>query len=856
MALVLFRPLFWLALALQLVFLVWLAYRLRLRWLPALFLRLLFVAAILFPLLIPELDLFQAPVTERQVLVVDVSDSITTAARAVIQSQAQVWQESAPNRLVVLTGATAQPVQIAESWPAIDGLASNLAAALQLAMDMHGGRPGKIILASDGVATGEQDTDAMVARLAASGYKLDVIPLAGQNDPRDVFAGALWLPPLLWEGGPFSAVATVYALQDGEIEVSVRVNGEAQASQTHAVVAGANYLELPATPPRPGILTMEVMLAAAGDPRPENNIAAAAAQIFDSPHVLFITDTPDEDEPLLDTLRDGGIEVVTGTPDTLTTNPAELAPYQVIFLNNLLAQRLSPAQISALDLFVSQQGGGLIFLGGFYSYTLGGYQNSPLAPLLPVKLEPPPRLERPPVTFAIIFDRSQSMTRNVGTTTVIALAREAASRAIEVLNADDYIGIMTYNSEPEWNVPVTSVVGGLVLLQAQDTINRVEASGGTDMLRALEAAVAGLEGRPESEFGLILLLSDGKTGGSQEQFASLARRARANGLHISTITLVGDAEAVELMAMIADEGGGRMHNVSDPAELPRIMVEEGQAASGDNVQEGVTALLPGEEDHPALAGINLAALPAITGYNGLTSKRDEGAEDILVSSSFGDPVLSGWQVGLGRVVAWTSDAGVEWATRWRNWDGAPAFWSQIVRYALLNPSLTPAHVAARGENNRLVVDAQLLHPLSDEPYNWAAPEFIFESKDGAVHLLKVPQVAPGTYHVETSLAEPGAYRALLRYRQGNELVEQAAPFVAGYPAEWRPDLEQVGQQNLERWAAQSGGSVVDLQALPQPAEPAAPAIEAEQLLGPLMWALIIFWPVEIALRRRWLPWPT
>lgn len=855
MALVLYRPLFWLALAVQLFFLVWLAYRLRLRWLPALLLRLLLLVALLFPLLAPNLDLFQAPAVERQVLVVDASDSITAGARTAIQQQAKAWQAAGPNRLLVLAGAEPQPVQNPEAWPRVEGTASDLGAALDLAAAMHGGQPGRILLASDGAATDAGAANAAVTRLAAAGYRLDVIPLAGRNDPGDLYAGPLWLPPLLWEGGPFSAVATVYGVEAGEVRVRVWINGEAQESQNHSLVAGVNYLELPVAPPEPGLLTMEITVESAGDPHPENNVAAAVAQVFASPQALFVSERPEDDEPFLAVLRSGGIEVAAGTPASLSTNPAELAPYQVILLNNLLAQRLAPAQISALRLFVSR-GGGLIFLGGSYSYTLGGYQNSPLASLLPVRLEPPPRLERTPITFVIIFDRSQSMSRTEGGTTAIALAREAAIRAIEILNPNDYIGVMTYASEPHWNVPPTRVVGGLALAQAQNAVGQVQAQGGTNILAALETAITDLEQRAESESGLVLLLSDGKSGGSAEAYQRLAERARAIGLRISTIALAGDAKALELMTVIAEAGGGRVHHIASAADLPRIMVEEGQAASGDNVQEGLTSLVPGEEGHPALAGFDLARMPAIGAYNGLTSRRDEGAEDILVSASFGDPILSGWQVGLGRVVAWTTDTGAEWAAGWQDWEDAPAFWSQMIRYALLNPSLSPAHVEARGENGRLSVEAQLLQPATDEPYNWATPEFVFADQDGTLQLLKLAQVAPGAYRAETDLANPGAYRGVLRYRQGNEQVEQAAPFAAHYPDEWRPDWTGAGGQNLARWARETGGDTIQLEALPQPAAPAAPAIEIERVLSPLLWALIISWPVEIALRRRWLPWPT
>jgi hypothetical protein len=47
-----------------------------------------------------------------------------------------------------------------------------------------------------------------------------------------------------------------------------------------------------------------------------------------------------------------------------------------------------------------------------------------------------------------------------------------------------------------------------------------------------------------------------------------------------------------------------------------------------------------------------------------------------------DPVLAVWQYGLGRVVAWTSDALGLWTSHWLQWNQAAQWWANLVTWTL------------------------------------------------------------------------------------------------------------------------------------------------------------------------------
>ena len=73
------------------------------------------------------------------------------------------------------------------------------------------------------------------------------------------------------------------------------------------------------------------------------------------------------------------------------------------------------------------------------------------------------------------------------------------------------------------------------------------------------------------------------------------------------------------------------------------------------------AAVVGRGTQAALWGIDPAAMPPLDGYVAASEKT--GAEHLLATHR-GDPLLSAWRVGLGKAVAFTSDAKGRWAGSW------------------------------------------------------------------------------------------------------------------------------------------------------------------------------------------------
>lgn len=66
----------------------------------------------------------------------------------------------------------------------------------------------------------------------------------------------------------------------------------------------------------------------------------------------------------------------------------ELFAYQAVIIGSIEAKFFSPQQLDLLKAFVSERGGGLLMLGGPKSFAAGGWQETPVAEVLPVSLRP------------------------------------------------------------------------------------------------------------------------------------------------------------------------------------------------------------------------------------------------------------------------------------------------------------------------------------------------------------------------------------------------------------------------------------------------------------------------------------
>ena len=95
-------------------------------------------------------------------------------------------------------------------------------------------------------------------------------------------------------------------------------------------------------------------------------------------------DAEQYDEPVLLRL---GIEDPEELKDGFPKSADTLFAYHAVIVDDIEAKFFTQEQMSLLQQFVSQRGGGFLMLGGLSAFAKGGYQRTPVAELLPVYLD-------------------------------------------------------------------------------------------------------------------------------------------------------------------------------------------------------------------------------------------------------------------------------------------------------------------------------------------------------------------------------------------------------------------------------------------------------------------------------------
>ncbi len=129
--------------------------------------------------------------------------------------------------------------------------------------------------------------------------------------------------------------------------------------------------------------TREKILYFEGEPRYEVKFLRRALEEDENIQVVVLQRTAEDKYLRLDV--DDADELAGGFPKTRE----ELFKYQGLILGSVEASYFTHDQLSMIADFVSQRGGGLLALGGRFSFAEGGYVGTPVAEALPVILGDP-----------------------------------------------------------------------------------------------------------------------------------------------------------------------------------------------------------------------------------------------------------------------------------------------------------------------------------------------------------------------------------------------------------------------------------------------------------------------------------
>jgi uncharacterized membrane protein len=740
----------------------------------------------------------------------------------------------------------------------IDGQYTDLAAALKLALaSLPEGTGKRIVLISDGSENvGRAEAQALLAK--QQGVEIDVLPLGvGHRNENEVLVQAVEAPPVAAQGQRLPVRVLVRnahpsRLVEGVLELVQIRDREARPV---AILDGPQVIAKPEQPGparvqlRPGLNVFKfrdraddpsvdsevsftyratftptrsfdadganVVQGLPGD-RSANNRATASVVARGHRRVLLLEDPPEMAKNphrlLLDTLRAAKFRVDPLAADRLPTDPGDLgvflSNYDCLILANVPAEWFSPEQQEVIRLSVSDQGMGLVMIGGPASFGPGGYQQTPVETALPVDCDIKSLQAAGKGGLVLIMHASEMAEGN-------RWQKDIAKLAIDKLGPVDMVGVLYYGlGTVTWFIPFQEVGTDRSRFHAQ--LDRMTPGDMPDFDPFLRAAADTLA---DSKYGLAvkhcIVISDGDPQYGGVGQAAVAKMA-ANGITCSTVGVATHGVAENnRMKQIADGTKGQFYDVKDPAKLPSIYVKEARRVSQSflytdpfdpklRIRGGPTARLPD-------------VLPRLYGFVRTTLKSDAFVEMGIEGPTVKDqrfPVLAHRQYGAGRSVAWTSDARTQpggvlgWDREWAGSDIYQKTWEQTVSWAMRTAETGRLTVLSeyRDGRVRLTVDAR---DEKDRPLQGVTLKATVSPPRPPGPGEKAPvaeflRTGSGRFEAEFAAEEAGAYFVYVQALQNGQVIDGARTGVTvPYSPEFA-DLE-TNPALLRRLAEITGG---------------------------------------------------
>ncbi len=832
------------------------------------------------------------------IFLVDNSESIPQQSKDYVRSYVNQALQAKPaedQAGVILFGTeprieippTPVPGRFTSAEVLIDPEHTDLASALKLALaTFPEGSAKRIVLLSDG---NENRGQALEQATAAADFdiQIDTVPINYRYD-EEVLVEKVTVPPEVKEGETVNVnvVIRASAPTTGRLEIYRKSEGySGQVTPTGEPVPielrrGLNVLTLPQTIEGNSFYTYTARFIPdpdSGDRSRINNAADGFTIARGEGRVLLI-EGPEQADPnslngpalrhddLVAALQERQVKItrlvapdLTGSGvvggDVLPADLSELLPYDAVILANVPGDSFSRSQIADLERYVRDIGGGLIMLGGPNSFGAGGWKDTDVERALPVDMEIKALRVMGRSALVMIMHASEIPEGNYWQKVV-------AKQSLQTLSSYDYAGLLHWQGQEAWLFSLRPIGNsGASMIRA---IERMTPGDMPDFEPSLRLAVNGLARLRDAMTKHIIIISDGDPTPPTNRVINLLKQNKITITTVLTAAHGNDPASTRLMQDLARQTKGRFYNVTNPKALPKIYQKEARIISRPLIYERADPWRP-QVVLPTEPVVGLTdSLPPIRGLV-LTQAKENGVVEIPLKSpqplGQDTPLLAHWTYGLGRSVAFTSDAAGRWTADWTTWEDYAAFWEQIVRWSMRRVDPGNLQMTVRREEGdlRIVIDA-----LDDEE------EFLnFLTIRGNLNgpgmnqPIDLEQTAPGRYEaLVPGVEQKGNYFVTLSYDDGQDNKGQVTSGVSvPYSDEYReltsnPPL-------METLASLTSGSVIDwrtdrdgrinvaatLNSLNPFRHDRTPPAALDDLWPLLLWGAALLFLLDVAVRR-------
>ncbi len=692
----------------------------------------------------------------------------------------------------------------------------------------------RLVLVTDGHET-EGSVSALVPELQAAGVRVYTVPAAVRGEG-DAWIERIDVPGDVRARETVEIAVSVFSRAPRKAVVALETSSSRLARREVDFSPGFSRITFETRLPDAGLQDLQARIETEEDPFRGNDSRVQAVTVGPPLRVLYVEGHPPSAPYLKRALESEGMEVTVLPGSSASSAAARFTAYDAVILSDVSAPSLDARTMLALESYVRDDDGGLIFAAGETSYGEEGYTDTVVERILPVEFRVEEKWKD--LSLVVVLDKSYSMYGKK-----IALAKEATKAALDLLEETHRFGVVTFDWNPYVTIPLQLATNKEWI---KDGISRIQASAQTNIYPALERAFEQLRDSP-SKVKHVILLSDGKT--YPDDYEELVTRMTEEEITVSSVA-VGEEADRELLADIARWGAGRSYFIEDAEKVQQIFIEETQIAlEATLVEESFSPVVKREIE--AFRGIDFTSAPKLKGY---VSTLPRDAAEVILEAQDEDPLLARWHYGIGRAVAFTSDVKNRWAADWLNWESYGKFWSQLVRETARRSrgaevDFTVDRKGSAAEVELSVVDESGHYPRGLEP----ALRVTGPSAD--VRRVPLRQTAPGHYRasVPLSISASSPWRFELDAEgissEALDRVGRTRTIFYPFPDEYRfypPDVEK-----LEALSRDTGGKVS-----PSPEEifetgderASVPTALAPYLLG----LALVLYLADIAVRRA--PW--
>lgn len=707
----------------------------------------------------------------------------------------------------------------------VDRQYTNLGGGLDLANALlPGGYQHRVVVMSDGQQN-VGDALASARLLRSQGVRVDVVPLHVPGGA-EVLVENVGVPAQLRPRESFPLTVAVHSTVATTTGITIFRDRTLLGSVQERLHTGDNRYVFQQSPLASGFYTYQVEITPARDTQPENNQGSAFTTVQSAPRVLIIADQPREASNVLAGLKSTGIQADLQTPGKVTPELTYLQRYAAVVIVDTAADSLGPQLMAQLVPYVRDLGHGLAVIGGQNAYSMGGYGQTPLEQVLPVNMNLPKHQNLPTTAVALIIESLEEDTQ-------INISKEAGKGVVGLLTPQDLVEVSDapFDGTAGWVVPLQHVTNTTAIGAA---IDRMVPGDPESYVTMLQSAYDTLR-RTNAKVKHIILLGDGDA--EDPAYQQLVQQIRAGGVTVSTVSTNGlGRNDFQTMHNLAHWGGGRNYVANDPSKIPQIFLRETRTVARLGIVEG--KFYPQElSANPMVRDLRQVA--PLYGYVATTPKP---AAEIVLASAKLDPILAAWQFGLGRSVAWTSDAAGLWTRDWLRAPGANRFWANLVSWVFPPAGATHLFVSASSTQGQGHISVSTPSALGASPSVTAQ----VLTPGLTTTTIQLEPSAPGQYGGSFQEGPQGAYFVTVEaHGAGHGDAGQV-----GLDVPYSPEYRTTGVNTpfLRSLAVAGGGSVI---ANPQDAwRSNLQSVLAEDDLS--LWLLllaVLLLPIDVGVRR-------